>query len=249
MNAADLHAALCEGVADDPAGRVVVGVNWVLVEGPRGTGLAHAPPRNAAGCRPLAQAGRLAGTSLRELAAGIGSDNPFEVAIAVAAANAHHNRPDLPGDGSNALDAAARETGRVVVVGRFPGLDRKLPQAAVIERSPGPDDHPEAEAPELIAAADLVLITASTIGNGSLAGLLALARGKRVMLVGPGTPLSPTLFACGIERLAGLVVDDPDLAARVVMEGGAVRGLRPAGRNLTIARPGAAPPPPDRPAG
>ena len=79
--------------------------------------------------------------------------------------------------------------------------------------------------------------------------LLALARGKRVVLVGPGTPLSPTLFACGIERLAGLVVDDPDLAARVVMEGGAVRGLRPAGRNLTIAHPGAAPPPPDRPAG
>ena len=249
MNWPELHAALIEGVPDVPARRVVVGVNWVLVEGPEGTGLAHAPPRNAAGCRPLARAGLLAGTALRELAAGIGSDNPFEVAIAVAAANAHHNRPDLPGEGSNALDAAASEPGRVVVVGRFPGLAQKLPQAAVIERQPGPGDHPESEAPELISAADLVLITASTVGNGSLAGLLALARGKRVMLVGPGTPLTPALFACGIERLAGLVIDDPDLAARVVMEGGAVRGLRPAGRNLTIARPGAVPPPPGPPAG
>lgn len=249
MSAADLHAALLDGVGDVAARRVVVGINWVLVEGPDGTGLAHAPPRNAPGCRPLVQAGALAGTPLRTLAAGVASDNPFEVAVAIAAANAHHNRPGRAGDPGNALEAAAREPGRVVVVGRFPGLDRILPRAAVIERSPGPGDHPESAAPDLIAAADLVLVTASTFGNGSLAGLLDLARGRRVVLVGPGTPLAPALLACGIERLAGMVIDDPDRAAQVVMEGGAVRGLRPAGRNLTIGRPAAAPPPPDRPAG
>ena len=60
MNWPELHAALIEGVPDVPARRVVVGVNWVLVEGPEGTGLAHAPPRNAAGCRPLGRAGQLA---------------------------------------------------------------------------------------------------------------------------------------------------------------------------------------------
>lgn len=249
MNQAELHAAVIEGVSDAPARRVVVGVNWVLVEGPFGTGLAHAPPRGAPGCRPLAQAGRLAGTALRTLAAGVDSDNPFEIAVAIAAANAHHNRPDLAGESGNAIESAGREPGRIVVVGRFPGLERSLPHAAVIERSPGPGDHPESEAPELIGAADLVLVTASTLGNGSLAGILHLARGKRVILVGPGTPLAPALFACGVERLAGMVVDDPDAAARVVMEGGAVRALRPAGRNLTIARPGAPPPPPDRPVG
>ncbi|WP_374443044.1 Rossmann-like domain-containing protein [Stella sp.] len=249
MNQATLHAALLDGVSDAPARRVVLGVNWVLVEGPAGTGLAHAPPRGAPGCRPLAQAGRLAGTPLSTLAAGVGSDNPFEVAVAIAAANAHHNRPDLAGEAGNAIEAAGRESGRVVVVGRFPGLERSLPHAAVIERSPGPGDHPESDAPELIGAADLVLVTASTLGNGSLAGILDLARCTRVVLVGPGTPLAPALFACGIERLAGMVVDDPETAARVVMEGGAVRQLRPAGRNLTIARPGAAAPPPGRPAG
>ena len=249
MSPGDLHAALLEGVPEDPARRVVVGVNWELVEGPGGTGLAHAPPRGAPGCRPLARAGHLAGTPLRTLAAGIASDIPFEVAVAIAAANAHHTRPDLAGDGGNALDAAGQEPGGVVVVGRFPGLERTIPRAQVIERVPGPGDHAEAEAPGLIAAADLVLITASTIGNGSLAGLLALARGKRVVLVGPGTPLAPALFACGVERLAGMVIDDPGVAAQVVMEGGAVRGLRPAGRNLTLVRPAELPPRPDPPAG
>ncbi|BBK32263.1 hypothetical protein EDC65_1061 [Stella humosa] len=237
MILAQLRAALMEGVPAVPAARVVVGVNWVLVEGPDGTGLSHAPVRSAPGCRPIPQAGRLAGTSLRDLAAGMDSDNPFEVAIAIAAANAHHNRPDLEGEPGNALEDAGREGCPTVVIGRFPGLDRTIPHAKVVERRPGPGDYSEAEAGRLIAEAELVLVTASTLGNGSLAGLLDLAAGKRVVLVGPGTPLAPGLFDCGIARLAGLVIADPDHAARVIMEGGAVRGLRQAGRNVTLARP------------
>lgn len=249
MTTEDLRSALLAGVPDAPARRVVVGVNWVLVEGPAGTGLSHAPMRDAPGCRPIRDAGRLAGRTLRELAAAVASDNPFEAAIGIAAANAHHNRRDLEGEPGNALEAAGREAGRPVVIGRFPGLDRTMPKARVVERRPGPGDYPEAAAAALIAEADLVVITASTLGNGSLAGLLALSAGRRVFLVGPGTPLAPALFALGIERLGGMVVDDADAAARVVMEGGAVRGLRAFGRNLTLARPGAPPPRPDPAAG
>lgn len=234
--------ALVRDVADVAALRVVVGVNWVLVEGPAGTGLSHAPVRDAPGCRPIPHAGRLAGRSLRDLAAGIASDNPFEVAIAIAAANAHHNRRDLAGEPGNALEAAGREATAPVVIGRFPGLDRTIPHARVVERRPGPGDYPEAAAEELIAGADLVVITASTLGNGTLPGLLALSAGRRVFLVGPGTPLAPALFALGIERLGGMVIDDADGAARVVMEGGAVRGLRSFGRNVTLARPASPPP-------
>ncbi|BBK42168.1 hypothetical protein STVA_21880 [Allostella vacuolata] len=237
MIARDLREALLDGVPDAPSGRVVVGINWVLVEGPDGAGLAHSPVRNAPGCRPIAHAGHLAGTSLRQLAEGMASDNPFEAAIAIAAANAHHNRRSVTGEDGNALEAAGREARSTVVIGRFPGLDRSIPHAKVVERVPGPGDYPEAEAGRLIAEADLVVITASTIGNGTLPGLLALAQGRRVFLVGPGTPLAPALFARGIERLGGLVIADTDRAAQVLMEGGAVRGLRAAGRNVTLARP------------
>ncbi len=249
MTAADPRTAVVSGIADTPARRVVVGVNWVLVEGPAGTGLSHAPVRDAPGCRPIPNAGQLAGRSLRDLAAGIASDNPFEVAIAIAAANAHHNRRDLAGDPGNALEAAGREARSPVVIGRFPGLDRTMPGARVVERRPGPGDYPEAAAAGLIADADLVVITASTLGNGTLPGLLALCQGRRVFLVGPGTPLAPALFAHGIERLGGMVVDDADAAARVVMEGGAVRNLRAFGRNLTLARPAPPPRPPGPPGG
>ncbi|MGE0718809.1 MAG: DUF364 domain-containing protein [Alphaproteobacteria bacterium] len=237
MSLADaLAAAITAGVPDTPARRVVVGINWVLVEGPHGTGLAHAPVRDAPGCRPLANAGRLAGTGLSDLARGIVSTNPFEVAVAIAACNAHHNRPDIRGEPGNALETIGREALHPVVVGRFPGLDRLMPTAAVIERRPGPDDHPEEAAPVLMAAADAVVITASTLGNGTLAGLLAHARGRPITLLGPGTPLAPALHDLGIERLAGMVIDDPEGAARVVMEGGAVKGLRSCGRHVTIRR-------------
>lgn len=234
---ADLRAVLAESVDDVPSGRVVVGVNWVLVEGPAGTGLAHAPPRNAPGCRPLAGAGTIAGTGLRTLAAWWSSANPFEAAIGLAAINAHHNRPGLAGEAGNGLDAAARISRRPVVFGRFPGLDLAMPGATVIERHPGPGDRTLAEAPALVAAADLVVATASALGNGTLGAILDLAQGQPVMLVGPSTPLAPVLFQRGIVRLAGLVIEDVDRAVRVVMEGGAVQALRGGSRQLTLVRP------------
>ncbi|MGE0723073.1 MAG: DUF364 domain-containing protein [Alphaproteobacteria bacterium] len=231
----DLRELLARAVGDRPARRVVVGVNWVLVEGPDGTGLAHAPPRDAPGCRPLASAGTLAGSGLGALAALWSSANPFEASIGLAAINAHFNRPDLAGEAVNGLDAAARIGRRPVVFGRFPGLDRIMPTARVVERHPGPDDHPLSDAPALVAESDLVIATASALGNGTLGDILAIARGTPVMLVGPSTPLAPVLFDHGIIQLAGMVIDDPARAAQVVMEGGAVHALLGAGRNLTLA--------------
>ena len=35
------------------AKRVIVGLNWTLVEGPHGAGLAHTPTRGTNGCRSL----------------------------------------------------------------------------------------------------------------------------------------------------------------------------------------------------
>src|SRR5438045_2570395 len=80
---------------------------------------------------------------------------------------------------------SAPDAGPTVVVGRFPGLDEKLPGALVLERNPGPRDLPEAAAERVLPTARRVIITASTLANHSLPRLLALARRAEVSVIGP----------------------------------------------------------------
>ncbi|MBB4285103.1 DUF2478 domain-containing protein [Roseospira goensis] len=240
-----LYAALAAAVpAAAVARRVVIGLNWTLVEAADGgVGLAQTPVRDGPGCRPPTGAGELAGRPLRALAAGAGNWDPMAAALGAAAVNAALNRPDLVGAAAagNGLDlfaAAAADAAAPVMVGAFPGLRERVPHLRLIERTAGPDRDPEAAAPVLLPGADAVLLTASTVANGTLPGLLALTRpGAAVVLVGPGTPLTPMLFDHGITTLAGLVVEDRDGLARAVAEGVGARGLRRFGRDVVWHRP------------
>lgn len=223
-------------IANVPAvasGRVVVGFNWTAVEGPAGIGLAATPGR-ADGAATTPDTGSYGGRPLDRLARLAGSDNPYERAIGIAAANAHWNvpRPGLTeGDG---LGAVGR-TGRTVVVGRFPGLQAKLPGAVVLERRPGPEDLPAERAPEVIPGCARLVVTASTLVNGSIDGLLALVGDEtEVTLVGPGTPLCPALSALRIRRLAGFVADDREGCLKAVMEGAGARAFRRFGRAVVM---------------
>jgi uncharacterized protein (DUF4213/DUF364 family)/nucleoside-triphosphatase THEP1 len=230
-----LYEELARGVADAPARRVVVGVNWTLVEGAEGSGLAHSPPRDAPGCRPIREAGAYAGRSLRALARLASAWNPFEAAIGLAAINAHYNRRDLAGSAANGLELFAGLPGRKAVVGRFPALTKRLPDALVLERLPGAGELPAHAADWLLPGIDALAVTASSLGNLTLPRLLELAQGARVALIGPGTPLAPALHAYGVELLSGTVIVDGERAARAVAEGGAVEALKACGRMVTLA--------------
>jgi len=229
-----LQAALRHDISGI-AKRVIIGLNWTYVEGPVGAGLVHTPVRGTNGCHSLPDTGKYQGRGLADLAALMGSDNIFERVLGYAAANAHHNRYDLKGMTTNGLDMIKPCVERTVVVGRFPKVNEKLPGAAVIEREPGPGDYPPEAAVDLIPAAKYLAITASTLSNGSLAGLLALApESAFTVLVGPSAPLCPALFALGVNALSGLVPEDLDSTARRVAEGGTVRALKPVGRSVTL---------------
>ena len=230
-----LYAALGEGVSGT-AGRVVVGLNWTLVEGPEGVGLAHTEARGTGGCDGLPEPGAYAGRDLGELARLTASDNIFERSIALAAINAHHNRWDLEGEAVNGLDLVEPRGEKTVVIGRFPDLDERLPGAAVIERRPGPGNYPEAAAETLLPAAEHVLITATALVNGSLPRLLELGRDAFVVLVGPSAPLAPVLFDHGVDATSGFVVVDTGAALRTVMEGGAVQTLKHHRRYVTVTK-------------
>jgi len=102
---------------------------------------------------------------------------------------------------------------------------------------PAPGEYPAQAAPWLLPNVEAAVITAATLANHTLPGLLAAARGRRVALVGPGTPLSPRLFEYGIEILSGLVIEDAEGLARTVAEGGAAKALKRHGRLVTLRRP------------
>ena len=225
-------AVIADGVADVPSGHVIVGFNWTAVEGPTAVGLAATPNRRD-GARTTSSTGSYAGQSLAELARLGVSENPYERAIGIAAANAHWNAA-----GSDLREAEGLSepgSGPVVVVGRFPGLDQKLPGATVLERNPGPDDRPAADAPDVIPECGSLFVTATTLVNGSIDGLLDLAGPQTVVtVVGPGTPLCPSLFKTGIDRLGGFVVTDRDPLLRAVMEGAGARVFRRYGRSVML---------------
>jgi uncharacterized protein (DUF4213/DUF364 family) len=230
-----LFRALSEGVSGS-AQRVVVGLNWTLVVGPGGAGMAHTPARGTAGCRSLPRPGSYAGQPLAVLAALWSSDNVFERAIAVAAINAHWNRYELEGSAVNGLDLIENRGERTVMIGRFPGVAQRYPGIAVVEREPRTGEHPESALPNLLPRAEFVAVTSSAIVNGSLPGILRLCPGAFVILIGPSTPLSPTLFDAGVDVLSGFVARDVDGLGRAVSEGAAVAALRPFGRYVTIRR-------------
>jgi uncharacterized protein (DUF4213/DUF364 family) len=218
------------------ADHVLVGLNWTVVVGPLGVGLSHSPARGTNGCNRLPAPGNYARQKLAKLARLTASKNVFEQAIGYAAINAHHNRFDLQGSEINGLDLIEDYGKKTVVIGQFPGLMNRVPNAAVIEREPHPGCYPEEAAADLLPAAKQVLITGSALSNGSLAGLLPMARHAFVALVGPSCPLNPILFEFGIDTISGFVVRNTEALLNAAMEGGAVADIRPHGRFLTLTR-------------
>jgi uncharacterized protein len=228
-----LYEDLLLGLADGPVRRIARGAHWLLVQGPEGTGLARLPRGSDAQDRDLAA---YQTRGLADLAGLARSWDPFETALGMAAINAHYNRPDLYGTTENGLEVFAEENGRVVAIGAFPNIAERLPDALVIDARPGPDDYPAPAADWLLPGCDAAVMTAATLGNRTLPRLLDLARGSRIALIGPGTPLTPRLFDYGIEVLAGFVADDPERLARCVEEGGSPRQFAQFGRPLTLRR-------------
>lgn len=230
------------GVSDIRSGRIVVGFNWTAVEGlyPSGPvlGLASSPSK-AADAWTTPDTGTFGGRALSALAPMALSSNLYERAIGIAACNAHWSAAaadtgaSLISEATDGLSAEPDE--QVVVIGRFPGLERKIPHALVLEKRPGPDDIPAERAPDIIPGADRLIVTATTLVNGSIDGLLALARPDcAITLVGPGTPLCPGLFQHRVDRLAGFMVTDTEACFKSVMEGAGARAFRKYGRAVLL---------------
>lgn len=212
--------------------RCVLGLGYTAVELEDGrTGLAATLPGNATrSCTAFGRAGSLAGASAGDLLDLGAEDDSLSRSVALACLNAFN----VPGEESDVLAALApREGERVVMVGYITPVARELVrqglEVSVFEHRPLADPlvRPQEELPERMAAADLVILSATTIINGTLPELLALPGNARErLLMGPSTPLVPESFAhTPLTCLAGMHVHDPRRAMTIVMEGGGTQVL------------------------
>lgn len=228
---------LLRQIPEEPAAvrEVQVGVHWTAVCS-RGCGLAStqsgAGPHGSQRARCV---GELHTRPAQELAGWLRSEVPLETSIGLAALNSLLEVDESRAVEVNAFDFLAEQGAgkKIAVVGHFPLVERLKPSAAavwVLEKQPRPGDFPAEAASELIPQADWVAITAMTLLNHTLEGLLALRRpDAKVMLLGPSTPLTPLLFEYGIDIISGTRIVDEAAALLTIQQGASfpqVRGTR-----------------------
>ncbi len=228
-------------------GRVLdvrVGAFWTVVHTSLGTGLASTLRGEAhlTGATPVSGAGTLLHRTPAELLGLLRSPSLLEASVGLATANALLGCPEGRVTPENAAEILLREGRgrRVVMVGRFPFVGRVEEAAgslAVHDRGMGGTGR--LSGPELagdLAGADVVALTASTLVNGTLGGILEqIPAGAFLMMLGPSTPMAPELFDLGFHVLCGTVVEDPQAVLRAVSEG-AVTSQIPGVRRVCLWR-------------
>ncbi|MDY6796705.1 MAG: DUF364 domain-containing protein [Actinomycetota bacterium] len=202
----------------------VIGLGYTMIRLEDGScGLAYTLREGLQrGCETFGAAGTLIGRELRELLPWMESTSVISSALALAAANAVLSPPH-DAHSEDLLRILSLQPGeKVVTVGRFKPMEQLLEEKGI---------HVEVvEWGDPIYAlddCDIALITATTIINNTLEGLLRHPIGAReVVLLGPSTPYAPSaLLATPVTLLAGSVVGDPERARRVVCEGGGTQTM------------------------
>jgi len=223
-----IAAAAQEAAGGRRIEEVIIGLGFTMVRLRDGAaGLAYTLREDLeGGCEAFGGAGSLAGRELREVLPWIERDSITASCVGLAAANAVLLPPSecLDRDLLRILDLRPGE--RVTMVGRFkpmqPAMEDRGVRLQVIERG---------DPPRALEGCDVAMITATTIINRTLQGLLGAITGAReVVILGPSTPYAPAAFhGTPVTLLAGSVIRNLDHVRQAVAEGG---GTRTMGKSL-----------------
>lgn len=252
-----LEQALAASVDTDTAvDKVLVGLNWTMVQAGEFCGIARSPARGTEGARSVRPEAGFNGQGLNSLAQMLCSSDALARSVGLAAINAYWNRADATKAQTNQSiskdeppiiqPAEYRNWGfarfdppgdGLVVIGGFRHIAERLPNAKIIEREPKPGDVPVEEAGDTIANAQALAITGQTLMNGSLEPLLHLSKNvKRRALIGPSVPLAPVLHDFGLNEACGIVVVDREAVERFISETGTMIILDGLVQNRCISR-------------
>jgi uncharacterized protein len=222
---------------DAPVGEVRRGVHWTAVVS-RYCGLAStldAPSPDFRGDRILA------GMTALQLARSCLSDDIPTASLGLAALNSlidvdMEKWADV--DGLKLVHDMGKGK-NISVIGHFPFLEDLGKIAAnlwIIEKRPGPGDIPEERGQEYIARSDIVVISATTLINHTLQGILGSCReGSIKMLLGPSTPMSEVFFDYGIDILSGSVVADREKLLKLVDKGAGYAAIKQSGATRYVS--------------
>lgn len=230
---------LIRNTPKSPITSITLGSHWAVVETKESMGLAamaHRPDSDTTLATTF-DVQSVIGMPLNQIARGLRGPVGLKRTLACAAVNAGIAAPEHASQGDGLLLDKADHEQTSVIVGRFPALQTKRPSAIVLEMSPGPNDLPAEAAPYVIPGADELVITASAWCNGTLSGLLRLATNTPTTLIGPGTPLSPSLHVYGITTLAGFKVIDREAVRSVIAGGGGVKAFKEFGEQVLMSSP------------
>lgn len=175
--------------------------------------------------------GRIEGMSARELAEFALSSDSVEASIGVAAINSLVGPAEGPVVERNGYQIALEwaRGKRLAVVGHFgfvEGIGDRVAKLWVLELDPQKGDYPAEQVPEIIPQADVVIITGTTFVNHTIDGLLKLAQGKTIIMLGPTTIMSPILFEYGVSAICGVDIEDPVTALAHLKGGFGMRDLQ-----------------------
>jgi uncharacterized protein (DUF4213/DUF364 family) len=194
-----------------------------------------------AGCT-FEEAGGLSGRSAASLLAWSRRLDAVAASVGIAVMNALI-QPPATAAGSDVRDAIRVQPGETVgMVGRFGPLLGTLKASGatlhIFERCPMDDAevHPDWAAPIVLPQCDVVIVSATTVVNRTADALLDAARNAReVVLLGPTSPMVPTVFeGRGVSLLSGVHVTDPEGLMRVVGEGGGMKQFSGCVRKLSV---------------
>jgi len=226
---------LLEHLRPQAGGAVVadvrIGLGYTAVRLESGhAGVAWTPQSDAPCCTHFQQAGTLAGRPAGDLLEFLADEKSGLVrAVGLATANALLAAlPQPPTSKEEVISSLDITPGdRVAMVGYFGpivGQLRKIGcQLDIIELNPHPGETitPE-QGREALAACSVAILTGTSLINGTCDGLLAaLGSPRAAVLLGPSSPLCPSVFkGTGVTHVAGSRVRDAEAVLRVVSEGG-----------------------------
>lgn len=194
-------------------------------------------------CGVINEAGSIIGRNALDIMLWLKSKNLLMASIGLATINAILNNSQAhweTGNVTTALDVTPTDT--FGMVGDFgpilQGVRKNTEHIYVFEQNTDKEAglYAEADIPLYLPKCDVVVVTATSIINHTIDGVLSHCTGAReVCLVGPSSPLCPEVFKNhNVTLLAGDVVTDPEQILRIVSQGGGTMAMRHAMKHVLV---------------